>query len=177
MSHRPRRTPALARSALLLAALALGGCAFIPAPPPAAPAPLPQPAPAAPSDLLGVLAYATSLRGAPYREGGESPETGFDCSGFVQHVYGRVGVPLPRRVEDMARALPSVAPHLRSPGDLVLFNTTGRPHSHVGIYLGQEDFVHAPSSRTGRVMVSSLRSSYWRARLDGIRRPLLPGAF
>lgn len=173
-----------ARAARVLAALVpavfAAGCAVAPSQPPPAPAPAPStvyaPRPAGP-DVLGAIAYATSLRGTPYVYGGDSPDKGFDCSGFVQHVYGQLGVRLPRRAEDMARALPSVALEQRTAGDLVLFNTDGRAHSHVGIYLGADEFVHAPSSRTGAVTVSNLRSEYWRRRIDGVRRPHPPTGF
>ncbi|MCC6201427.1 MAG: C40 family peptidase [Gammaproteobacteria bacterium] len=155
-----------------MALLALvAGCSTVPAPrPPAAAAPHAPPQPITSRDYLGVLAYAVSLRGAPYRAGGESPDTGFDCSGFVRHVYARLGVDLPRNTAALATALGTVDFAEREAGDLVFFNTTGTPYSHVGIYLGDDRFVHAPSTRTGKVMVSSLMEEYWRRRINGIRR-------
>ncbi|MGR9035803.1 MAG: C40 family peptidase [Gammaproteobacteria bacterium] len=128
----------------------------------------------APSDqsaLSPVIPYALSLKGAPYRYGEASPQKGFDCSGFVMHVYQRYGVYLPRTVEQMARSLPPVQDNNLRSGDLVFFNTNGRQHSHVGILVKDDKFVHAPSSRTGKVLVSSLNNAYWRHRLSGARRP------
>ncbi len=118
-----------------------------------------------------VVNYALSLQGIPYRYGKESPSEGFDCSGFVKHVYQKNGVLLPRMVRDMAQALPPVRKEDRRPGDLLFFNTNGRPFSHVGIYVGDASFVHAPSSHTGRVIVSSLDNPYWWQRFIGVRRP------
>lgn len=118
-----------------------------------------------------VTFYAVSLVGSPYRLGGSAPETGLDCSGFVGHVYRTMtGIQLPRdsrAIYDAAVPLP--AGELR-PGDLVFFNTLNRAYSHVGIYLGENRFVHASSSRTGGVRVSSLDERYWRARYEGARR-------
>lgn len=113
---------------------------------------------------------ALQLQGKPYVYGGESPSQGFDCSGLVYYVYNRQGVRLPRDTQSLARQLPAVQPEQRQPGDLLFF-TTDRPFSHVGIYVGDERFVHAPSARTGRVMVSDLRQPYWRERFIGVRRP------
>jgi len=142
--------------------VALAGCSTAPKtagpPPPEADAP----------PLVG---YALSLRGTPYRYGGDSPRQGFDCSGFVRHVYRRYGIDLPRDSVSMARVLPRVPAASPRPGDLVFFNTRGRPDSHVGIYVGQGSFVHAPSRATGSVRVSNLRHRYWHARLSAVRRP------
>ena len=134
----------------------------------------PQPAP---QDMQDAAIYAVSMAETPYRYGGNTPEEGFDCSGFVRHVYSRQGILLPRRTRDMAYQLPTVDKNERRPGDLVFFNTNGQSFSHVGIYVGDERFVHAPSPRTGRVMVSSLDLAYWRQRFVGVRRPLWPGAW
>lgn len=115
--------------------------------------------------------YAVSLVGSPYRLGGNSPETGLDCSGLVGHVFKQVaGIVLPRdsrAISDVAQPLAQVD---LQPGDLVFFNTLNRAFSHVGIYLGDNRFVHATSSRTNTVMVSSLADRYWRTRFDGARR-------
>lgn len=113
---------------------------------------------------------ALQLQGKPYVYGGESPSQGFDCSGLVYYVYNRQGLRLPRDTQSLARQLPAVQPEQRQPGDLLFFNTE-RPFSHVGIYVGDEQFVHAPSARTGRVMVSDLRQPYWRERFIAVRRP------
>jgi cell wall-associated NlpC family hydrolase len=150
----------LARAALLALALLAAGCASTP-----------KTAPPANDLTARVVDYALSLEGAPYHWGKASPEEGFDCSGFVWHVYRRHGLPIPRTTEQMARALPAVAPAERRPGDLLFFHTGDKPYSHVALYLGHEEFIHAPSSKTGRVMVSGLGQAYWRQRLTGVRRP------
>ncbi|MBS1214493.1 MAG: hydrolase [Proteobacteria bacterium] len=124
-----------------------------------------------------VVGYALSLQGIPYRYGKESPSEGFDCSGFVKHVYQRHGMLLPRTVRQMAQSLPPVGKNERRPGDLLFFNTNGRPFSHVGIYVGDDTFVHAPSSHTGKVIVSSLHRPYWWQRFIGVRRPGLEERF
>lgn len=116
---------------------------------------------------------ALQLQGHPYLYGGASPEVGFDCSGLVVYVYHRQGLRLPRDTESLVRQLPAIPPAQRQPGDLLFFNTTtDKPFSHVGIYIGNERFVHAPSQRTGRVMTSSLEQPYWRERFVAVRRPL-----
>ncbi|MDD2758786.1 MAG: C40 family peptidase [Methylomonas sp.] len=114
---------------------------------------------------------ALQLQGQPYVYGGQSLEEGFDCSGLVVYVYKRQGLRLPRTTQSLARQLPPIQPEQRQPGDLLFFHTD-KPFSHVGIYVGDDNFVHAPSSRTGRVMLSSLRQTYWRERFIGVRRPV-----
>jgi cell wall-associated NlpC family hydrolase len=122
-----------------------------------------------------VSMYAVSLVGSPYRLGGTSPETGLDCSGFVGHVFRQAaGVELPRDSRAISRAAQPVARTELQPGDLVFFNTLNRAFSHVGIYLGDDRFVHAASSRTGAVMVSDLGNPYWQQRFDGARRVASP---
>ncbi len=119
--------------------------------------------------------YAVSLVGSPYRLGGTSPETGLDCSGFVGHVFRQTaGVVLPRDSRAISEVARPLAKAELLPGDLVFFNTLNRAFSHVGIYVGDDRFVHAASSRTGSVMVSNLNDRYWRERFDGARRVLPP---
>ena len=119
--------------------------------------------------------YAVSLVGSPYRLGGISPETGLDCSGFVGHVFRQVaGMELPRDSRAISEVSQPLAENEIQPGDLVFFNTLDRAFSHVGIYLGEHRFVHASSSRTGHVKVSSLNEQYWRERFEGARRVPLP---
>ena len=118
-----------------------------------------------------VASYALSLQGIPYRYGKDSPEEGFDCSGFVTHVYQKQGINLPRTVSEMALYLPQIPKNDVHSGDLVFFNTNGTLFSHVGIYLNDDKFVHAPSQRTGRVLVSSLKNQYWQKHYSGARRP------
>ena len=121
--------------------------------------------------------YAVSLVGSPYRLGGTSPETGLDCSGFVNYVFRTTtGVQLPRDSRSISEATQPLPESELQPGDLVFFNTLDRAFSHVGIYLGENRFVHATSSRTGSVMVSSLGDRYWRDHFDGARRVALPDA-
>ncbi|MGR8930564.1 MAG: C40 family peptidase [Gammaproteobacteria bacterium] len=114
---------------------------------------------------------ALQLQGQPYVYGGESPQEGFDCSGLVVYVYQLQGLKLPRTTRLLAQQLPSVPPEQRRPGDLLFFHTN-KPFSHVGIYVGDDNFVHAPSTRTGHVMLSSLQQPYWRDRFIGVRRPV-----
>jgi cell wall-associated NlpC family hydrolase len=134
----------------------VSGCATVPEIKPAA-----QP----------VIQYALSLQGMPYHYGKNSPAQGFDCSGFVKHVYEQYGVFLPRTVQEMARSLPQIPKNDLHAGDLVFFNTNGRPFSHVGIYVDNNNFVHAPSRQTGKVLVSSLNNPYWQSRFIAVRRP------
>jgi len=130
---------------------------------------LPLPAPAGGYEISGA---ALSLRGAPYRNGGSDP-SGFDCSGFVWYVFGQHGVYLPRTVSEQFRAGNEVdARNLRA-GDLVFFDTVNNGArqlaTHVGIVIGGDEFIHAPSSR-GEVRVERLASTYWGPRFVGARR-------
>ena len=111
---------------------------------------------------------ALSLRGTPYRNGG-SDTTGFDCSGLVWYVFARHGIVLPRTVFEQYRAGTHVATPDLQEGDLVFFTTTAPGASHVGILVGGDSFIHAPTS-TGVVRVEHLASSYWSARFLGARR-------
>ncbi|WP_175675490.1 C40 family peptidase [Burkholderia ambifaria] len=117
---------------------------------------------------------AMSLVGVPYRWGGNTPTSGFDCSGLVRYVIGRAAdVNLPRTTADMSSRGVSIDPEEVAPGDLIFFNTTGRPHSHVGIYVGKLRFVNAPSTG-GTVRLDYLTNPYWAKRFDGIRRVAPP---
>lgn len=111
---------------------------------------------------------ALSLRGAPYRNGGGDP-SGFDCSGFVRYVYQQHGVEMPRAVREQFRVGKNVDRDRLEPGDLVFFSTVAPGASHVGIVIGGEQFVHAPSER-GVVRVENLTSQYWSARYIGAKR-------
>lgn len=113
-----------------------------------------------------------SLRflGIRYRFGGTTPDTGFDCSGFVRYVVGQaVGLVLPRRASDMSEVGTRVTTEELQPGDLVFFNTQRRPYSHIGIYVGDQRFIHAPATG-GKVQVVNMGSNYWQSRFDGARR-------
>jgi cell wall-associated NlpC family hydrolase len=157
-----------------LAILALSGvlaCASSGAVPAPFPAPGRSPAaaasPAAPS-AAAVVATALSLKGTPYRNGGNTP-SGFDCSGFVWYVFGVHGIGVPRTVADQFRTGRGVRPDELRPGDLVFFDTAGSSASHVGVVVGSDAFVHAPSSR-GQVRVEQLSARYWSSRYVGARR-------
>jgi cell wall-associated NlpC family hydrolase len=118
----------------------------------------------------GMVEQAMGLLGVPYRRGGNNESTGFDCSGFVRHLYEKsVGQILPRRAVDQARATEVIDREELKPGDLVFFNTMRRAFSHVGVYVGDGKFIHAP--RAGKaVNVEDMRSAYWQKRFNGARR-------
>lgn len=121
-----------------------------------------------------ISVQAMSLVGVPYRWAGNTPATGFDCSGLVQYVFGRAAdVKLPRTTMAMSERGQRIDPDEIAPGDLVFFNTSGRPHSHVGIYVGKLRFVNAPSTG-GIVRLDYLTNPYWAKRFDGIRRMAPP---
>lgn len=114
--------------------------------------------------------YARSLIGAPYKFGGNSPKTGFDCSGFVGHVFKRtLDISLPRTTQQMSRQGKEVRFTQLREGDLVFFDTNRRSFSHVGIYLGDDRFIHAPSSG-GHVRIEDMKKDYWRKHYNGARR-------
>ncbi|GAB2482934.1 hypothetical protein GCM10027082_37140 [Comamonas humi] len=117
-----------------------------------------------------VITNAMNFIGVPYRHGGESAETGFDCSGLVRALYAQAwGTILPRRADEQAAATEKIDKSELKPGDLVFFNTMRRAFSHVGIYMGDGKFIHAP--RTGaRVRIEDMTISYWQRRFDGARR-------
>jgi len=121
------------------------------------------------SDLV---VTAMGFLGVPYRRGGNSAETGFDCSGFVRAMYERtVGLLLPRRADEQAAATQAIDRKDLQPGDLVFFNTMKRAFSHVGIYVGEGKFIHSP--RPGaQVRVEDMGQNYWQRRFDGARRVL-----
>lgn len=125
------------------------------------------------SDMASSLVTsAMDFLGVPYKLGGTSRESGFDCSGFTRHVFeNSVGLVLPRRSVEQANS-PDLIPVAQSelkPGDLVFFNTLRRTFSHVGIYIGDNKFIHSP--RTGAsVRVEDIRIGYWQKRFDGARR-------
>lgn len=119
------------------------------------------------------LLKALSLIGTPYRFGGSKPEKGMDCSGFVRHVYKESAqIDLPRTAGGMSKTGEQVAEADLEPGDLVFFNTRKKPFSHVGIYAGNGEFIHASSQRSKQVTISRLRDTYWSSRFNGARRVL-----
>jgi len=117
-----------------------------------------------------IINTAMNYLGVPYRRGGNSAQEGVDCSGLVQQVYkSSTGMLLPRTAREMSQSGEKVILQALKPGDLVFFNTLKRTFSHVGIYIGNGQFVHAPSSG-GEVRVESMESRYWQARYNGSRR-------
>ena len=142
----------------------IAGCSGL-GPTSPAPATVPMQAERAEALLQALLAV-----GLDYRSGGRSPATGFDCSGLVAHVYQAAwGMRLPPDTRGQSQAGVPVSLAELQPGDLVFYDTQDRPYSHVGIYVGDGRFVHAP--RTGaQVRVESLKTAYWSRRFNGARR-------
>jgi len=120
-------------------------------------------------EAYALASTALSLRGAPYLNGGTTPQ-GFDCSGFVQYVFRLHGLEVPRQTRDQFRLGRNLRPDDLEPGDLVFFTTVAPGASHVGIVIGEDLFVHAPSER-GVVRVERLSAEYWNRRYVGARRP------
>jgi cell wall-associated NlpC family hydrolase len=119
------------------------------------------------SDLV---VHAMGFLGVPYKRGGNSVETGFDCSGFVRAIYEQsLGLVLPRKASDQAAATQSIDKSELQPGDLVFFNTLRAAFSHVGIYVGDNKFIHSPRSGSA-VRVEDMRLGYWQTRFNGARR-------
>ena len=117
---------------------------------------------------------AMGFLGAPYRRGGSTAETGFDCSGFVKSMYEQtVGLVLPRKASQQAAATQKIDRADLQPGDLVFFNTMRHAFSHVGIYIGEGKFIHSPKPGS-EVRVEDMGLAYWKRRFDGARR--VPGA-
>jgi cell wall-associated NlpC family hydrolase len=125
-----------------------------------------------------MVVAAMDLVGVRYRRGGVSADTGFDCSGFTRHVFETsLGLLLPRRVDEQAAApgLVAVKRDDLRPGDLVFFNTLKRTFSHVGIYIGDNRFIHSP--RPGKlVRTDDISFAYWSKRFTGARRVQLASA-
>ena len=117
-----------------------------------------------------LVMYAVSLADTPYRYGGNSANSGFDCSGFVGHVYRHsLGVALPRTSHEISRVGRLIGQNELRPGDLVFYNTRNASFSHVGIYIGDGKFVHSPKSGDS-VRTEQMQMRYWQARYDGARR-------
>ena len=187
MTNVRKRVGALA---LVVTAVVYAGCAArggVPRPFPGAPLPpgageSAPPAPVPPATelpsrhvavppatpLAAVVSTALRFVGVPYRDGGSDP-SGFDCSGFVQYVFARLGTVLPREVRDQFQLGREVDVKDVKPGDLLFFETVSRGASHVGMVVGGDQFVHAPSSR-GVVRVERFTASYWAMRFVGARR-------
>ena len=117
-----------------------------------------------------ILINALSLTGIKYKYGGNSPETGFDCSGFVRYVFQQAAnLTLPHGARALSQLGQTVPVEQLQPGDLVFFNTLKSAFSHVGIYLGNNRFIHAPSSGGG-IHVVNMKDEYWSKRFNGARR-------
>ena len=139
------------------------------APPPSAPGRAEPVVPrAGNADGYSLSSAALSLRGAPYRWGGTDPN-GFDCSGLVSYVFGQHGLQMPREARDQFKVGRNVPRDRLEPGDLVFFTTIAPGASHVGIAIGGDQFVHAPSER-GVVRVEQLTTQYWASRFIGAKR-------
>ena len=116
-----------------------------------------------------IVLYALGLLGTRYRYGGRDPESGLDCSGMVRYIVEQVaGEQLPHNAARIASMTRPIRTGELAPGDLVFFNTLGRKHSHMGIYLGNGQFVHAPSSG-GEIRIAHLDNPYFQPRIDGAR--------
>ena len=117
-----------------------------------------------------LVVTAMGFLGVPYRRGGNTVESGFDCSGFVKAMFEQtVGLILPRRAEQQAAATQKIERADLRPGDLVFFNTMRHAFSHVGIYIGEGKFIHSPKPGA-EVRVENMKVSYWNRRFDGARR-------
>lgn len=128
-----------------------------------------------PEVLQNLLQYARSNEGVAYQQGGTSPESGFDCSGFVRNVYDHVaGIMLPHGSKAMSMLGDKIKTAELLPGDLVFFRFMNHTISHVGIYLGNNQFIHASSTATGSVMISNLNDNYWRKHFTLARRVMEP---
>ena len=165
---------------LLALTILTGACGARGGPPVPRPFPgagLPPTAPSTPTAeaplRTSIIDTALAFRGVPYRYGGSDP-TGFDCSGFVQYVFARHGIALPREARDQYEVGDEVRLTDVQPGDLIFFETVSRGASHVGMAIGGNEFVHAPSS-TGVVRIEQFSSSYWASRFVGVRRIGLGG--
>ena len=122
--------------------------------------------------LQNLLIHAISMIGVNYKYGGNSAQSGFDCSGFVRHVFAEsLALDLPRSSYAMGKLGVSVKSEDLQPGDLVFYKTLNRAFSHVGIYLGEGRFVHAPS-RGKSVEIVNMADGYWKKRFNGARRLL-----
>ena len=165
-----RHAAIVALAAMALALLPRPGLAAQPATPSSYAPTVQRPVARVLQSAQDLAIYALGLIGVDYRYGGSSPEHGLDCSGLVRYVFQEVvGVTLPRTAREMARLGGRVAPGDLQAGDLVFFNTRSSPFSHVGIYLGDDRFIHAPH-RGGEVEIVTMSQRYWQQRYDGARR-------
>jgi cell wall-associated NlpC family hydrolase len=116
-----------------------------------------------------IVLYSLSLLGIDYQFGGNNPEAGLDCSGMVNYIYrNAIGMPLPRTAASIAQVAKPISDKALKAGDLVFFNTTGKPYSHMGIYMGHRTFIHAPRSNS-KIRTDSLDNRYFAQRYVGAR--------
>ena len=169
--------PIIARVAVLTLAALLSACASNPPPAPVAKKPVvftnssEDFSPVA----ADVLFRALGLVGTPYRWGGNTPDSGFDCSGFIGYLFREeAGMQLPRSTREMINVdAPLVARNKLKPGDLLFFSTNGRGRvSHAGIYLGDDQFIHSSSRRSGGVRIDKLGDTYWSKTFIEAKRAL-----
>lgn len=173
-----RLITAAACAATMAACAARSDVATGPSPAPFPGAPSWAPAPVAShattavsSSARTVITTALAQRGVPYVYGGDTPQRGFDCSGFVRYVFAQSAVDVPRTAAEQFRVGKSIRKRDLRAGDLVFFTTIAPGASHVGLVVGPDEFVHAPATN-GVVRVEPLSSSYWSARFVGARRVL-----
>ena len=156
-------------SLAIATALIMAACSS-PAPRPVAPTKtITHATPLSSEKGIDVMLYALGLVDTGYRFGGKNPEAGLDCSGMVSHIYQTTtGMRVSGSAADMARQARPIEREALRPGDLVFFNTNNRPFSHVGIYIGDARFVHAPSSN-GKVRIDRLSDRYYAQRYEAAR--------
>ena len=148
-------------------AAALAGCGSLPPSPPERPAE--RAAAPLSAKAQDVVLYAFSLIDTGYRFGGKNPEAGLDCSGMVSYIYGRAaGLKVQGSAAEIARNGRAIERTELRPGDLVFFNTLNRSYSHVGIFIGDARFIHAPSTN-GKVRIDRLSDSYYASRFEAAR--------
>ena len=153
------------RAVFILPALltaALSACSSVPE------RPAPVAARASDETAAKALEHARDMLGKPYKFAGDTP-AGFDCSGLVKYAYGRAGITLPRDTQSQQRMSVLVSTHALRAGDLLFFDQEGKKKSHVGLYLGNSRFIHAPSSG-GRVRIDSLNAPFWKKHFVEARR-------
>jgi cell wall-associated NlpC family hydrolase len=168
--------------AVIAAALTLTACGALPGRDRAAPQGTPSTAGAPASQPSGgmrlsndthaqdAVIYALGLIGNHYQFGGRNPDSGLDCSGMVSWIYEQVaGLRLPHNAARIASIARPIDRQSLAPGDLVFFNTNGKPHSHMGIYAGEGRFIHAPSTRGKYVRTDALDSGWFASRISGLR--------
>jgi cell wall-associated NlpC family hydrolase len=151
----------------LIAAVLLAACGTVPTT--TSESSLPPESPQITDKRYDITFFALGLIDTGYRFGGKNPEAGFDCSGMVAYVFRQAAdIQVSGSAADIARRGREIDKQELRPGDLVFFNTLGRPFSHVGIYIGDGRFIHAPSTN-GKVRIDRMDSKYWAKRFEVAR--------